>query len=158
VATLTLAQEIATYLTGQTLSTALSYNPGTTGSNLFASFLPDQPDTAVAVIERGGVGTLATLTAGGALPESRFERAVFQIRMRTGNSAGDYAAGFALAESIYWTLQGLTELTLNPPDGQYFHLITAVQPPQYLGREITRERHAFSQNFNAWFENAFAAA
>ena len=61
-------------------------------------------------------------------------------------------AALLLSQSIYWALQGINETTLNP-GGSYFHLIDAVQPPQYLGRDPERERLEWRQNFQVDWEN-----
>jgi len=149
---LSLGEEIATYLQRQSLSTDLNYD-GSGDINLFVTQLPDQPDLAVAIIERGGLAPMTTLTGGGAA-ESRLDRPRIQIRVRSGMGAGQYDAGQSLAQSVYWALQGINETILNPPNGQLFHLIEAVQPPQYLGREIERERNQWSQSFQIWWDNA----
>lgn len=138
---MSLGDEICTYLQAQGIG--LNFNgPGTI--NLFSTLLPDQPDLAVAVIERGGIPPLMTLTGLGGF-ESRFEQPVVQIRFRAGMQG--YTAGNTLVQSVFKALQGLTEIVLNPPTGSLFHLIRAQQSPVYLGRD-DRERHDWSQN---WF-------
>ena len=121
--------------------------------NLFSSLLPDDPDLAAAVIERGGLPPIMWLTGPGTqiASESKIDQPVFQIRTRAGMTG--YVAGNALTQSIYKALQGVTETQINPPNGSIFKLIRAQQSPIYLGRD-ERERHMWSQNYFAMVENA----
>ena len=61
---LSLTGEICTYLEAQSLSTPLNYD-GDGTVNLFDTFLPDTPDTAVAVIARPGIAPVSILTGLG---------------------------------------------------------------------------------------------
>jgi Bacteriophage minor capsid protein len=141
-----LGDELCIYMQSQGVG---NFNGGGT-INLYSSLLPDQPDLAAAVIERGGLPPLRTLT-GGPLPESKFDQPTVMIRVRSGMNG--YSDGNSLAQLIYGTLQGLYEQVLNPPSGMFFHLISALQYPTYLGRD-ERERHLWSQNFRVWIENS----
>ena len=147
-----LGDELCIYLQSQGIG--LNFN-GAGTINLFSSLLPDEPDAGVAVIERGGLPPLRTLTGGpagtpsGALPESKFDQPTVMIRVRAGMNG--YVSGNKMAQDVYKTLQGLYERTLNS-GGMFFHLITALQYPTYLGRD-QRERHMWSQNFRVWIEN-----
>lgn len=148
-----LGDEICLYIQSQAVGTPnlLNFN-GAGPINLFSTLLPDQPDLGVAVIERGGLPPLRTLTGGPVghtLAESKFDQPTVMIRVRSGMT--DYVTGNAYAQLVYKTLQGLYETTLNP-GGMFFHLITALQYPTYLGRD-TKERHLWSQNFRVWIEN-----
>lgn len=143
---LSLGDEICTYLQGQGIG--LNFN-GAGTINLFSSLLPDQPDLAAAVIERGGIPPLMVLTGLG-FPESRFDQPVIQIRIRAGMQG--YTAGNTLVQSIFKALQGINETILNP-GGSLFHLIRAQQSPIYLGRD-DRERHDWSQNWFIQWSNA----
>lgn len=147
-----LGDELCIYLQGQGLG--LNFN-GTGTINLFSSLLPDQPDLGVAVIERGGLPPLLTMTGVSGqgytpAPESKIDCPTVMIRVRSGMTSS-YTTGQALTQSIYKTLQGITETTLNA-GGMFFHLITALQYPIYLGRD-ERERHLWSQNFRVMIEN-----
>lgn len=143
---LSLGDEFCTYLGAQGLG--LNFN-GAGTVNLFSTLLPDQPDLAAAVIERGGLMPVMTLTGGGAA-ESKFDRPSIQIRVRSGMQG--YTAGNTLIEGIFKALQGINETALNV-GGSLFHLITAQQSPVYLGRD-DRERHQWSQNYLVWWQNA----
>jgi hypothetical protein len=149
-----LGDEMCLYL--QTKGLGLNFN-GAGSINLFSSHLLDQPDLGVAVIERGGLPPLMRLT-GPAFQsttyvppqnESKFDRPVVQIFTRSGMTG--YNAGNTLVEGVFGALQGLVELTLNA-GGAYFHLITAMTSPMYLGRD-KKERHQWSQNWSVWWEN-----
>lgn len=144
-----LGDELCLFL--QTQGIGLNFNGGGT-INLFSTLLPDQPDLGVAVIERGGLPPLRTLTGGPVghtLAESKFDQPTVMIRVRSGMNG--YTAGNSMAQNVYSKLQGLYETTLNS-GGMFFHLITALQYPTYLGRD-GRERHMWSQNFRVWIEN-----
>ena len=154
--TLSVAQEIATYLAAQSLPTTLIYNDGDSNTNnLFVGTLPDAPDLAVAIYERPGMAPVSALT-GGSQTELKFDRPVIQIRVRAGASQGGYDTGNALVQGIFEALQGIVETVLNPPTGQLFHLIEAMGSPMWLGRGANidpRQRPNWSQTFLAWFEN-----
>lgn len=144
---LSVGSEIATYLQSVT---ALSLNFSGTGTiNCFVSVLPDQPNQAVAIYERGGLGPVMVLT-GSSGPESKLDRAGFQVRVRADMT--NYTAGQNLAQGIYGALQGIVETKINGSSNQLFHLIQAISPPAYIGRD-DKQRHEFSQQYYAWFEN-----
>lgn len=140
-----LGDEICTFL--QTQGVGNFNGPGTI--NLFSSLLPDQPDLAAAIIERGGLPPLRTLTGGG-LAESKFDQPTVMVRVRSAMTG--YTAGNSLAQQIYSKLQGQFETNLNGPGTMFFHLISAMQYPIYLGRD-ERQRHLWSQNYRVWIEN-----
>ena len=137
--------ELCMYLQAQSVG---NFN-GVGTVNLFSTLMPDQPDLAACVIERGGLPALLTLTGQNG-PESKFDQPTVMVRVRSGMDG--YAAGNNLAQLIYKTLQGVTETTLNA-GGSLFHLIVALQFPMYLGRD-ERQRHMWSQNFRIMVENA----
>lgn len=145
--TLTLGDEICTYLEGVS-SLGLNFD-GAGTINLFSTLLPDTPDQAVAVIERGGLPPVMVLTGWPPVGESKLDQPVFQVRIRSGMTG--YLAGNTLAQGVYSALQGICETTINA-GGALFHLITAQQSPVYLGRDA-RERHEWSQNFFVMWEN-----
>lgn len=155
-----LGDEICTYLQGQSIG--LNFD-GTGTINCFSTLLPDQPDLAVAVIERGGLPTVTWLTGPAfssttyvpPVNESLLDQPVFQVFARSGMTG--YNAGNTLVQQVFGALQGLVELTLNPPSGAYFHLIESMQSPMYLGRD-EKERHQWSQNFRVMWENEQRAA
>lgn len=142
-----LGDEIAVYLQAQSLG--LNFN-GAGTINMFSTLLPDQPDLAACVIERGGLPTVMWLTGTNPrVNESKLDRPVFQIRVRSGMTG--YTAGNTLTEGIFSSLQGITEQVLNM-GGSFFHLIASLQSPVYLGRDL-KERHEWSQNYQTWWEN-----
>jgi len=146
--------EIATYLQNKTLPVTLNFS-GTAPYNLFASTLPDGPDTAVGILLTGGAAPIMTMT-GQAASESTIDRATFQIRVRADTNS--YITGNALIQGIYKALQGITETRLNGGSTTLFHLITSMQPPVYLGRGENvdkRQRHVWSQNYMAWIDDPF---
>lgn len=150
---LSLEQEIATYLDGETLSTDLVL-----GTNLFYSTLPDEPDLCVGILSTGGSAAPLFLTGpaspGPALTEPNLDIATFQVSVRAGMT--DFATGHALAQSVYKALQGLFETVLNGSPNALFHLIRALQPPHYLGRGLAtdpRERHRWTQNYQTIWDN-----
>lgn len=143
-----LGDELCIYLQGAGLS--LNFN-GVGTVNLYSTLLPDTDNNALcaAVMERGGLPPVMVLTGGG-FPESKFDQPTVQVRVRSDMQS--YTAGNTLTEGIFGALQGKCELTLNPPSGAYFHLISAQQSPVYLGRDL-RERHQWSQNFFVQWTN-----
>ena len=147
---LSLEQEIATYLAGA-VTTPVTLSLAT---NLFYAAFPDEPDLCVGVIATGGLAPIMTLTGSGAA-ESKIDRGSFQVRVRAGMT--DYTDGAALIQAVYKALQGVTETVINGGANQLFHLITALQPPHYLGRGSDvdeRQRHNWVQNFMATFDDA----
>lgn len=151
---MSLGDEICTYLQGQSLGLNFS---GSGTVNLFSSLMPDMPDLAVSVVERGGLSTVMRLTGTPSstttyLPpynESILDRPVFQVFIRSGMTG--YTAGNTTVQGVFRALQGLTEVVLNP-GGSLFHLIASMQSPMYLGRDI-KERHQWSQNFSVMWNN-----
>lgn len=153
-APLSLAAEICTYLQNQPLPSPLNFD-GAGTKNCFATFLPDTPDLAVVVMERGGTSSLSSLVGGvgtGArLPEGNTERPNLQIMTRCG--ATDFLTGNALMEAVFGALNGLGEQYLNGNTNAYFHWIFNLQSPVYLGQMGGRERHLWSVNFRVMWDN-----
>jgi hypothetical protein len=149
-----LGDEICIYLQGKGLG--LNFD-GPGSINCFSSLLLDQPDTAVAVIERGGLMPVTWLTGPGshtttpmpATNESKLDQPVVQVFTRSAMTG--YLVGNTLAEGVFGALQGIVETVLNT-GGALFHLIVALQSPTYLGRD-EKERHQWSQNFRIQWEN-----
>lgn len=148
---LSLGAELATYLQGYTPTLGLNFsNPGAV--NLFVAGLPDDantPDLAASIMEGGGLPPVMTLTGGSATYTSKLDRPRVQIRVRA--AMGGYIAGNTLINSIFGALQGIANTQLNS-GGATFTLIMAQQSPVYLGRD-ERERHGWTQNYHAWWEN-----
>lgn len=149
-----LGDEICLFLQDQGLG--LNFN-GVGTINCFSTLLPDQPDLAIAIIERGGLPTVMWLTGPAhsattyvpPVNESKLDQPVFQVFARSGMTG--YTAGNTLVQGIFGALQGIVERTLNT-GGALFHLIASMQSPMYLGRDI-KERHQWSQNFSTQWEN-----
>lgn len=149
-----LGDEIAIFLQGQGLG--LNFN-GAGTINCFSTLLPDQPDLAIAIIERGGLPTVMTLTGPAfqsttyvpPVNESKFDQPVIQIFARSGMTG--YTVGNALVQGVFGALQGVVEHRINP-GGALFHLIASLQSPMYLGRDL-KERHQWSQNFAIQWTN-----
>jgi hypothetical protein len=149
-----LGDEICEYLQSQSIG--LNFN-GAGTINCFSSLLPDQPDLAVAVIERGGLAPVSWLTGPGTrsttfvppVNESLLDQPVVQIFTRSGMTG--FTPGYTLAQDVFGVLHGTVEQTLNP-GGTLFHLISAMQSPMYLGRD-EKERHRWSQNYHIMWEN-----
>lgn len=151
--TMSLGDEICSYLQDQPTLNLNFDDPGTV--NLFSSLLPDKPDVAAAIIERGGLPPVMWLTGSGGAStvrhnESKLDQPVFQVFVRSGMTG--YTAGNTLTQGIYGALQGIVETIINPPSGALFHLISSMQSPMYLGRDL-KERHQWSQNFFVQWEN-----
>lgn len=152
--TMSLGDEIAIFLQGQGLG--LNFN-GSGTINCFSTLLPDLPDLAVAIIERGGLPTVMWLTGPAfssttyvpPVNESKLDQPVFQVFARSGMTG--YTAGNTLVQGVFGALQGITERVLNS-GGALFHLIASLQSPMYLGRDL-KERHQWSQNFAVQWEN-----
>lgn len=119
-----LLDEIGAYLEAQAV--------GTLGADLFLSALPDQPDTAAAVLETGGFEP--DLAAA-------VDNPTFQIICRSA----DYGAARAKAQAAYVALHGLTETMLS---GRRYLLIRAMQSPTYIGAD-QNGRHLISTNYAA---------
>lgn len=139
---LSLGDEIGTYLAAAGIGL-------TQGTNLFVSLMPDLPSACVAIIETGGMPPVMTLTGTSGV-ESKLDRPTFQVRSRA--DVDGYVAGQTLMQTIYGKLQGVTETKINGASFQLFHLIAALQPPVYLGRDA-KERHEWSQNYSCFLEN-----
>lgn len=149
---LSLGAELATYLQGYTPSLGLNFS-GVGPINLFVGGLPDTedtPDLAASIMEGGGLPPVMTLTAGDAALVNRLDRPRVQIRVRAAMTG--YVAGNTLVNGIFKALQGKANTQLNPPTGATFTLVMAQQSPVYLGRD-ERQRHGWTQNFHAWWEN-----
>lgn len=111
-----LLDEIATYLQTQGIAT--------TGTTLFKSLLPDNPDTALALIETGGLSGEYVLDQ---IPVD-CERPGLQIRTR----ANDYATARQLAEDAYQALDAINETVLS---GVRYHWVRPQQAPFSLGQD-----------------------
>jgi hypothetical protein len=155
---LTLPGEICTYLQNVgTTTTPLIYSSGGE-RNLYVGSMPDAgttanpvPDLCVAVIQRPGLTPLGVLQGQtGNATALKFARPAVQILTRAGQA--QYQAGDQLAESIFGTLHGLSDIVLNS-GGALFHRLWALSSPAYLGQTGGRERHLWSLNMETWWED-----
>jgi hypothetical protein len=142
---MSLGTELAVYLQTQGLG---NFN-GAGTINLFVSLLPDTPDQAVAIFERGGYPPTIWQTGGGQ-EESKIDNPVVQIRVR--DDISEYNRAYTTANAIYGALQGINNTRINSPTDQLFLLIDAQQSPEYIGRDV-KQRHEFTQNFRIQFQN-----
>lgn len=102
----------------------------TIGTNLFKSFMPDSPATAITVYETGG--TLPQQTLGST--NCAWEMPRVQIVCRST----DYQIARNKAEDIFGTMNGVVNQILKPSTGaagcRYIR-IEAVQSPFSLGQD-----------------------
>ena len=101
---------------------------GTLGTNLFLGFLPDKPDTCVAVIETGGITPHRAFRASAGQPVA--ERPSIQILCRA--AAFDYATARNKAHDAYKLLEGYGDTTVN---STRYLWIGARQSPFSAGRD-----------------------
>lgn len=115
-----MVDDVAAYLATQGL--------GTVGTNIFAGFLPDSPNTCIAVSQRGGYAPIQ--------PQS-IERPALHVLIR----GADHTTAETLANSVYTTLHRAWELTLGGRRYLYFRALTSptflycdwsTDPPNYI--------------------------
>jgi len=98
----------------------------TSGTNLFAGALPDQPDTAAAIYETGGFFPVHTMASGPG--QAVAERPRVQIVTR----ALTYRSARQLMQNVFNTLDGLSAVTINST--RYLH-VSAVSSPAAMGQD-----------------------
>lgn len=103
---------------------------GTLGTNLFYSYMPENINTGISVLDTGG------MTPDPYLPT---HEPTFQIFIR----ATSYDAGKALLESVRDALHRLTNTTLG---STHYYFILAMSEGGHIGRDETG-RDEFSINF-----------
>lgn len=136
------ASEICTYLAAQVAGLTVS-------TNLFYSRLPDQPDNCVAVFSTGGAAPLVT-QIGQSQADIKAGRPSFQVRVRDKV----YATGYAVAVNCFKALQIVNEQVIAGGGSSTWHSIVALQSqPVDLGRDV-KQRHEWSMNFIAVWEDA----
>lgn len=104
------------------------------GTSLFKGYLPDDPDTCIAVLDTGGV-----------LPSRDIptKKPTFQVFIR----ATSYAAGKGKLDAVRAALHQQRNLQLIP-SGTYFYYIYALAEGGHLGRD-DNGLDLFSINFGA---------
>lgn len=110
----------------------------TSGTNLFASVMPDAPDRACGVYEAGGYSPIHAMSgsAGSALVE--------RPRVQVITRAGNYQAARQLAQNVFQSLDGLTNAVINNTN---YLLLSAVASPAAMGLDSTG-RHRIVINFD----------
>lgn len=108
----------------------------TLGTNLFLGRMPDAPDTCVCLFEYSGMAPLTTL-GGDQLPYVEMPR----IQAMTRHTS--YASGRSLAVSVWQTLEGIVNETVN---GNLYQRVSALQSVFPLERD-SHDRIIFVQNF-----------
>lgn len=122
------ALQIAKYLEDQSI--------GIVASGLYAEFLPDTPDNAIAVFSTGGFNFDYSSVLS-------VDDPTFQIRVRNTSQL----AAYNKALDIYNVLQGLTSTTLD--DGTHVIGIQALQSePANIGRDAA-QRPEYTINYTA---------
>lgn len=121
-----LIDDIAQHLHNQGIATL--------GTNLFKSYMPDGPDSAVCVIDTGGVAPERELD---------FKSPTFQVYIRSTT----YALGKAKLDSVRDVLHGKSMQNLGiGGDETFFMYIFAISEGGHLGRDEA-DRDLFSINF-----------
>lgn len=110
----------------------------TAGTNLFMNFLPDTPNTAVAVYETGGAPP--EFVFGSTTPAWRNPRVQVVSRSTSSQTAR------TRIETVYRRLAGVSNTTLQGASGPNYLSITPVQDPFLLGRD-EQARVTFACNF-----------
>lgn len=115
----------------------------TFGTNLFQGPVRDPsvtvPHQSVFCLSTGGPAPLLH-SQGGAGPD--IKRASVQVRVRS--NVGDFAAGQALARSVWSALQ-------RAVFAGYMNIVCRESEPVYLGQDDT-EHHEWSVNVETWRE------
>lgn len=109
----------------------------TLGTNLFGSYLPDQPDQCVAIFEYPGSPSDFTMGSG-VLPV--VEETRFQVMAR--DVEVNYAVNELLIQSIYRSILTVINVTLS---GTWYQRWEAIQAPFFLHRdEKVRVHHVLN--------------
>ena len=135
-----LLDEVAGYLTAQTTT----FTVGAAG-NLTLGFMPDSapaPDTVATLYETGGLAPTYTFSSG-PKPTVMFEHPRLQAIIRSTS----YRTARTLAETVFTTLDGVTQTRIPTSTGPLYLDITAVQSPFSIGRD-DNGRHMVSINFD----------
>ena len=107
---------------------------GTVGTDIFVGYLPDTPDSCIAVLETGGTEPDAYLP---------FREPTFQVLIRNTT----FEEGQTKLASVRSTLHQLNNITLVT-GGFYFYYILAIAEGGHIGRDDVG-RDMFSINFKA---------
>ena len=124
-----LLEELGAYLDSEIVTL-------TAGTNLFYGRLPDDPDTAVALVEYGGEQPTSVMGSGTLPP-------VESPRVQVICRAAGYSSARSLAISVWAALEAVVNENLS---GVRFHRVAALQSAFPLERDA-RDRVVFVQNF-----------
>ena len=117
---------------------------GTIATNIFVGTLPDTPDDCVAVVETGGIAPDHTMGAGPATIIGAATAAVERPRFQILVRDTSYAKARVVSQQSHNLLDGLVDRTIN---SVLYHRIEAVQSPIDIGRD-DNDRQMFSLNFD----------
>jgi len=126
-----LLDDIGAYLVTQSI--------GTLGSDLFLGWLPDTPDTCVAVIEGIGDEALETL---GSTSSTNMEQPALQIICR--GAPDDYNTPRIKAEAVKAALQDVANQVLT---STLYYRIRMRHPPWPMGKDENK-RFMLSTNYD----------
>lgn len=114
----------------------------TFGTNLFANFIPDAPDSVAGVYELAGPEPMETFGDPTVNPFPAIEIAHIQVVTRDANAI----TGHTTIQNIWIALRKIVNTTVN---GVYYERVHATQSPFYLKRDA-RRRVYYSCKFQAY--------
>lgn len=129
-------QDIVDYLTTGGLGM-------TGGTNLFAGFMPSEPNTALAVYQTGG------LVSDYAMGDVAGRAVMEHPRLQVVSRSTDYQVAHANAQKAYLLLDGMPKRALN---GVQYHWTRPVQPPFLMHRDEALHRVSLAFNVDVWKE------
>ena len=103
------------------------------GLSLFKTYMPDDPDSCMAIIDTGGLEPSKEIVD--------IEQPTFQIFIRNTN----YSTGKALVDRLRDEFHGKSQIRLIP-NGSFFFFIFLMSEGTSLGRD-EKKRSLFSINF-----------
>lgn len=135
----TVLRDMANYLANQSTSWIA-------GTNLFAGFLPDKPNTCIALIEVLGFEPPAE-TMGGS--DVNVERPQIQVVSRSEQM--DYETARTNSKWAYKTLRNKLSTALGSTSGTHYLAILPRTSPYYQG-EDDNARHVITFTLDVWKE------
>lgn len=103
---------------------------GTAGTDLFAGYMPDAPNAAVAVYETGGISPIHRMSPTAGLGAVVVERPSIQVVCR--NVPEEYLTARTKAHSVFKLLSGLPDRSIN---GVSYKWGEARHSPFLMGRD-----------------------
>jgi hypothetical protein len=125
------------------IAASLAPNSQTAAWSPFVSFLPDVPDTAIAVYDTGGVLQGRIMRSG-----EKIEKPGIQVRLRSS----DYPGAFSKAETIRDAIDALTPGTvveMAPGESWSIQNISRTSPILTTGIEEVGDRKRHNLTINA---------